>query len=476
MNSNLKMILLLAAVVATVSGITVISQFTSRTTPEDAPKPVVPGSQQPAATEVAEPLRYSLRTMRFDPASEEQEHRLFQGAYEVNDNLNWVSYWVHNPNSVPVEVSARGRSCSQCSEARIAVLPDASTQDFLKLAATASLVNLTGMPDILGAIAATRYCQDAQKLWQPLSFDDPNATVKVPGKTDGRATNALIQLGFKAKAVGPKDLTATIGLRTPDMNVPLTVDFKVFFEGVSPFEVSPTLLELGDFPEKSPPKTVEVLFWSATRKLKDLAPPIGAGKDPFVQFDTPIALTDAEIQTLPIVQPSKVSFPVRIQSAYRVRMTMHRDDPTASPGKPPRALDIGPSTRLISLTTSSAATETKTVTIKANVLGAVALRDGGSFNLGEYNARNGVVKSATLVSEKPDLELEAIADQIYPRFLKVTLEDPKVAAGRRTWNVIVEVKKNEGLGDLPVDSVLAFRVKGTDQMIRIPVKGRGFLR
>jgi hypothetical protein len=356
------------------------------------------------------------------------------------------------------------------------VIPGEKVPEYQALNRAAAVVALTGAPDLLGALAGAKFYSDTTANWLPLVFENPSAIVTIPAGSVEKPTYALLQIGFKVLAPGPRSISALIGMRATSMPNPIQTEFKVSFVGMPPFEVNPKSVDLGDFPENAEPRSAEIVFWSATRTLAELPAPIGNANDPFVELGKPIVLTQPELDGLSLANSGQNS-PLRILSGYKFRVLMHRHDPKPEPGKPPRVLDIGPSEKIISLTTSGAgATESKGVTLKVNVTGAVSLVSGGKFDLGDFNGRNGITKTDEIVSENPQLDLEFLPDQTTPRFLNVIVGEPRVEGGRKFWPVKVNVRANEGLGELPSTSVLAFKVKGSSQLIKIPVRGRGYLR
>jgi len=360
------------------------------------------------------------------------------------------------------------------------VTPPYAHTEFLDRIKLASVVPQFTTPNLLSALAAVSFSQattHSQAGWQKLDFDNKDAFVVIPAATANGPTQAVLQLGFKVTQLGPKEpnLTALIGVRTPDMAVPLDLRFTVAYVGVPAYEVFPRTLDMGDLSEKTPSVTREVIFWSATRDAEELGVPIGTSTDAFVQLGKPVLFTPAELQSFS-AELSRGPRPIRLRTAFRIPVTLLRDLPADAPPSA-RPLDIGPIERVISFATSASGipdNKPTSVTVKANVTGLVRLGEGSSnFDLGSFKGRNGIVKSTQLVSDRVDLELEPVPDQTSPKYLIVTLDKPRVEDGRRIWSVKIEIKPNDLFGDLPSSSVLTFRVKGGTQLIRIPLKGKG---
>ena len=169
---------------------------------------------------------------------------------------------------------------------------------------------------------------------------------------------------------------------------------------------------------------------------------------------------------------------LRCTAGYKIPVTVHRrrTETTLPPGSPVEP-DIGPFERQIGIT-SQGTTAVTSVAITANVSGLVALSDGMTVDLKDFNGRFGTEKTVNLVSDRMDLQLELVKGQSKPSYLEVTLSEPRTESGRRYWSLKVGVPKEACLQELPSDSYLIFSGKSGKETyrIRIPVKGRGFAR
>ena len=114
----------------------------------------------------------------------------------------------------------------------------------------------------------------------------------------------------------------------------------------------------------------------------------------------------------------------------------------------------------------------------ANVTGVVGLLEGGVIDLKDFNGRAGVERTATVVSDRADLELELVPEECVPRFVKLALAAPRVENGRKFWALKLAVPPDACQEDLPADSAVVLRGKtgGETVKVKLPVKGRGFVR
>jgi hypothetical protein len=112
--------------------------------------------------------------------------------------------------------------------------------------------------------------------------------------------------------------------------------------------------------------------------------------------------------------------------------------------------------------------------VKVNVLGPISLEDGNTIDLGSFVTREGVIKQVRMYTDDPAIELELVPEKSTPKIL--TLSDLTKEAernGRTTWICKLSIDPNLGGGVLPPGSSVAVRIKGTGQLMRIPVKGNG---
>lgn len=491
MNANLKIVLALAAVGIGIFGITIISNYTQDEVkpPADGGGPTIGGD----TSDAVEPVRYVTTQIFYDPKSDNPTLRDFPGFFEVNDQEHPVIYWIQNPNRVPVEVAALSRSCSSCTNVRMAIFPGEARRPE-KEEPISALLGWAGAEAAPLADRARSLRDFPADRWKLLDFEHPEIHhIIPPAANDGSPTWVAVQVNFKVRAKGSKNITATLGFKTPTQKLPLSTAFEVAYFGASRYAVTPTALDFGEMGEGTPGKSEDIYYWSTVVGAKDLAPPecSGAAVDPFLTYSKPEALGESERNIL-AAKLSGSGIPVRVRSGYRITVTLNRKNPDPMPGRPGE-LDIGPLDKSFAVYPSAGGapdTDSPRIAVKANVTGLVALAGGGSLDLGAFSSREGTAKPFSLVSDRPDLELEVATvkavdprtgkeverDLTEPSTLRAELEAPKNEGGRRYWRLKVRVDAGATAGAFPVDSAVVLRVKGSGQLVRIPAKGQALLR
>ena len=456
---------------AVVFGMTFISQYAGNTDDDDS-------AVQNSEAILGPPLRFSNTNMVYDPSSEEISQKYFQSFYEVSEQLAKVSFWFQNPHNLPVTITVRARTCTSCTSARVAIISNATLATFKNQVAMSRFPTSSfPVPDLLTPLAEVALLNSLE--WKTLDFDHPEDGVVIPAATDPNTpTWGIFQMLIKTTEVGPKALGAEVGLSIGSQPV-VRQPFGVALNGVPPFDVIPHTIAIGDFPEGSTSRNYELVYWSTTRDPSELSRPIVNvdSKDAFVVVGAPVPMTLEERSKLVAVQIGEGKS-LRCTAGYKIPVTVHRrrtdvNVPTGSPVEP----DIGPFERQIGITCQGTTT-VQTVVITANVSGLVALSDGLTVDLKDFNGRFGTEKTVNLVSDRADLKLEFLKDQSTPIYLEAALSEPRSESGRKYWALKVEVPKGACQQELPKDSYLVFRgTSGTETYkIRIPVKGRGFAR
>jgi len=473
MNTNLKILLALALVVFGVFGITVISNYTQ--TEEQVKPPVVAPADGGPAEEMGEAVRYSTTQIFYNPDSENKTLREFPGYFEVNDQEHAATYWIQNVNPVPVDVTAISRSCSACTNVRLAVFP---ARPALPGAAELSLALLGGAGSLTREPAELEHRLKTYPVadWKLLDFDQPGKTQSIPAGSEAAPTWVAVQLNFKVRQLGQKELGATLGFRTEGQKTPMTAVFRMMFVGVPKFEVRPGSIDFQEMGENTPSKIEEIIYVSATIPQKDFSPPTClTDRDPFLEFSKPIPLTDVELAML-VAKLSRPNSAARVSAGYRFSVTLHRKNPDPKKGGQAE-LDIGPLDKGFTVFASAGGSdsENQRINVKANVTGLVALANGGSLDLGTFRSREGTGKGFSLRSDRLDLELEVVSDKTEPKVLQVSLDTPKNDDGRRFWILNVKIAPGATTGELSGDSAVVLRDKKTGQMIRLMIKGRALL-
>jgi len=451
-----------------VFGITFIAQDTG-----GAEKDAVKAEEAAGITGV--PLLFPKSEMGYDPASEDVEKKYFQGFFEVTDQLHKVNFWFKNPHPQAVTLTVRGRSCTACTSANVAVVDPQAVRQFEAQGAMARLaVGATPVPDLVTPMAHFALLNSLK--WQALDFENPEVGVTIPAAPDADTpTWGVFQMVVKVTVIGSKRLAAEVGMAVGKSPTVRQV-FGVTVIGAAAFDVTPRKIELGDFPEGAAPRVSELLYWSATRNQDELpAPTVSLNvADECLRLGAPIPLTAGEREYLSAGKPGG---PTRVKGGYRVPVTVYRARPTAAAAPAaPAQLDVGPYERQIGVT--SAGSASASVAVSANVTGVLSLRDGGVIDLKDFNGRSGVERSVAVVTDRADLSLELLPDECFPKFVKVSLGAPSEVGGRREWTIKLVVPPDACQADLPPESAVVLRGKsgGETVKVKLVMKGRGFVR
>jgi hypothetical protein len=265
--------------------------------------------------------------------------------------------------------------------------------------------------------------------------------------------------------------------------------FLIAPEGVNPFELTRSLIDLGELNDRSEPRKFVVVAFSATRgpnrtrpgEMGDLLPPraivrmpSSQGGDPgkFIQVSEPVRIPDSDLGIVMdlISEMSQRQKFVRVEAAYRYTITF---DPKADS----RSIDIGLLEREIWFTLDGG--EQRSVRVKGIVSGVVWLDDNqNQITMPDSRQTEGYTKSFKLVTARRDLEVQLLANETKPNFIKVSLEkDPNPPAADRGFyklNVRVQsTKENSSIRPGTWSGEVVLEVKGQKaQRIRIPIKGR----
>jgi hypothetical protein len=469
MNSTLKYTGLLALMAAVVFGATLISQYSF-----ESPKAVTGGGGDPAKID-GMPLRFTNNEMSYDPGSSDLGHRSFQGFYEMGTNQVPVSFWFTNPHPVPVSVAVLHRSCSQCSSARLAVVPAAGVQTFLARSAVGSLTP----SGLFTGLAAVSLVQSLP--WQNFDLENPDKGIVVPpASDDGAPTWGVLQFGIDIRVNGTKRLGADVACTAGD-NPQARMIFNMTVFGTEPFEVYPQALAFGDLPEGTAPQTKNLYFWSATRDTEDLKGlKVTVGDDPFLRVGKPQPMEYEELAKLAAERAASGQKLTRIQGGYKIPVTMYRQRPaSASAAAAASGPDIGPFEQRIGFSLPGT-THAVQIPVSATITGLVGFADGSPtvVDLKSFRALAGAQKTVALVSDRADLELSPAPKGTTPAALGVKLSAPRTDSGRRHWALTVTVPGGAVVGALPSESVVVLLAKTSDgvQRVRIPVKGRASTR
>jgi hypothetical protein len=472
MRNNVIIILGVGMLLLVIFGLTLVSQYTASTT-ED---PIT--QTEKSETVQGPPLIFTNSVVAFEPNADDDNYhkKYFQGFYELTDSLVKVNFWFKNPHKVPVTVTVRGRSCTSCTSANVAVVSPEAIKQFTTHAAMSRMAPSTLLvPDLMTSLS---YLAMAEKFqWQTLDFEKPEVGAVIPPATDdNQPTWGIFQMVIKVSALGSQtravDLAAAVGKALPVQN-----KFYATLIGVQSFDISTVKIDIGDFPEGSAQRSYEILSWSATRDATGFTTPSVSvtPKDAFVQIGATVPLTDDEKKTI-YLQRIATPNPTRVMSGYKTPITVYRTAPTDPANPKPAPLDIGPFERQVGF--ASTGTSVQSLAITANVTGIVSLVEKNIIDLDGFNGRIGIEKTVNIVSDRLDLDLKLVPEEILPKYLKTELSPPRLENGRRFWSLKVSIAPDACLDDIPPRSYIVLQTQsgGEPIKIRLPIKGRGFSR
>ncbi len=504
MSTNAKIGIAVGALVALVFGVTIISQL-PKNEPDDATNPNGPGEVAKAGLLVYADKR------RYEPTSGRAEYRECQQYYEAG-NLT-VPFWVCNKNDVPITVKFGYTSCAQCSLAEIALVPalpfdpEGEPEPFGALVGGIAGKPALGEDDPPFGLNDAAYrarkrveaavpAADWKRMKPPNSTRDIGDTVSeviVPAATSpDKPAWAIIRLNVTLSA--SKVLETRFECTRSDSPIPLPLPLFTVLTLVEPCDVYPKVIDFKTMPEGVKTAEETVYFCSSTRGftpsadglLTALPPPdVDAARSPHLSFSPPVPATPDEMAALArqmSPQPTKESPNppmLRVAGAYKTTLRFNR---TATGDGKTTDADLGPFERSVGLVpkgTGLVLTNTPTVKVKAHLLGVVRLIEGTNakddkIDLGSFSSRDGLSRKVSLVSDTPGIELEVVPELTEPKYLKA---DPTLEVGRKgdrtIWTLTLHIDKDVGGGELKAGSVVVLRIKGTGQLLRIPVIGRG---
>ncbi|CAN5598972.1 hypothetical protein BH11PLA2_BH11PLA2_48530 [soil metagenome] len=468
MKSPLKIYLVLGLLFAVIFGVTVIASLT----PTVPPKPDGPLGGDTAESII--PLTGEIHDYHFDPKSEDDYHnRLFAGFLEVgtggSDNVprNWIAFVMQNRRGQPVKLSPVYRSCSKCTSARIAILPEDAVKNFAAITAAGSLFNLQGMPNPLAAVAWAHIYSKLE--WQQFDFANPKQMITVPPAPNGvTPTWVILELDFKiaVKAAPDKvsaafDLYDAAGVKL----LPQPSMFSVTYAAREAFETWPENIAVGELPEGSGPREFDVYAFSMTRDK--IPPPFSTASGDMVTLGTPVPLSGEECAQLASRVGVELKGPVRVRSGYRIPVTVRRQ---GAGGQTPEVGEFESTVELANQSLTQAAFRT---TLKGTITGAVRIDGASKFELGSYASQFATKKEFKLISDRTDLELELVADRSEPKFVKLDLSKPETAFGRRTWTLTATIAEQQGRSP-PWNGHVVLRTTGSNPVtFRFPMTGHG---
>src|SRR5262249_54105979 len=149
--------------------------------------------------------------------------------------------------------------------------------------------------------------------WQGFDFDNLEKVQTVPAApSENEPQWGILQLGFKAgETIGPRNLSALFSAKPQGAEKPADYLFSIAFTGVTPSEVDPAELTVGDLPEGAAPRKFEMTLFSMTRDADRFPPPAAkvASNEPFVRTGTPTPVSGEDLDRLSAVYTQQLKKP-----------------------------------------------------------------------------------------------------------------------------------------------------------------------
>jgi hypothetical protein len=447
----MKKVVAILLVMGLIFGVTYITMFTGK-------------DVEPDKKVTTFPIVFGHEEVHRDATSDDPHFRFFQGFFEQGSE-NGTYFWFRNEGPVEVTLSFGGVSCSTCTSTRAAVVPQAALDEFVVQSALPVLpIGFGGVPTLLPTVSAVHLL--SKLTWTEFAMER-DVKLTVPAAGPDRPTWGVIRFGFRAHGLGKWDPVARFYALPAGTQTPHEYNLQVHFIGVEGFEVTPKEVGVADLAEGSAPVKFDLYYWSVNRSPADLPPPkvTVRDNDPFVVVDKPVPMTDEELGRLAAqIGGQRQELSLKLHSGYRIPVSVRGE----APGRLP---DIGAYEKMIHV--AGTGTQVFNVGLKGRVTGVVWLQDALKVDLKSYNAKQGTEATATLVTGRPDLELEVVPEETRPRFLHAKLAPPKTEPGRKTWVLTLTVPPNEGFDPYWDGSVVLTTTGPTPQKVRVPVMGRG---
>lgn len=467
MSSTVKVLVPLALLVGGVFAVT----YLARHTPTEVEGP---GGPKAAGAAGPKPLVFFTNKRLWDPTADNLPDRAFPGFYELSERPESAAFWFVNRHPDPVTLQLKSVSCSACTGGRLAAIPPEATRKVLQAAAVGGLPispvggGLTGMAEA----AANLF---AGLSWQEHGYAQDPAKVQyaIPaGTADPWAPQwGILDLQFKVKAPPPAlPLKAAFVSQVQGTELVGGDEFSIWYTPAVGIEVDRERIDAVEMTAASAPQQHGFVVFSMTRD--DIPPPTvrvelpaGAAGEPggFVAAGDPVRLTREQAEGFAARMAELTKQPVRVRVAFSVPVTVR---PTADG----RAADIGKLERVIWVTQGS---DVRQVMVKGAVRGPMYLNgEAKEIALGTFKTTGEQTVKAEVLTEDLAAELEVVAAESKPNYLRATVEKKGERNGRGLHAVTVTVPKNTLQGELS-DGRVVLRTKGPNPVrLVLPVIGR----
>lgn len=381
---------------------------------------------------------------------------------------NDADFLYENTTNSDIEIGGLTKTCT-CTNVESLHWKPETKQDWRRCHETSALVGLIapGGPDLLSVVAGGFLSPD---LAEKQAIGDQSVPpVVVPAGDGGFPRVGIIRMHWKAKDLGPKELSAKFSTRLKDQPGQADTVLRLYTKVVNPLNLPVEAVNLGEL-EPNQQRVGEFFCWSTTRR--DLPLKLVIKDDPCLSTKmTPLTPKElADVVTLPKDAPAGTPKPPPALSGYRVRVSL-------SERVEGKQLDLGPYARRVELDAGIEQETKPSVVVQAVVRGEVKIEGGDPKNrdrieFGTFKAARDASTSVTLIGQ-PGLELEApiVVPADIARVVTAKLDKLDPSAGKPQWRLTVTIVGGGLFAGLPGSTAVELSIKGGGRKLRIPVSG-----
>jgi hypothetical protein len=473
-------ILLVAIFLATVFGLTYITQYNRDSGETDTPGS---GDGPKASTSKEVPLRFSMT--RIDAKEPPSFMKWWDSGVEVGGTSH-VEFWCRNQNPKPVSIKIPSLSC-QCGSADFGAIPNETMRDYAALS-----VLSTGPFSVSPAIfsAYTHALLNSKITWVPLK------SVSVSDETSMQAAEAgkgpaygIVRLNWTGKdPTGPKTLSIDAVAALPGASgLPQMQRLEAAIDVLPGFEVirrmgpgawkPVTDLPVGEIRERGTAKG-DLYCASYTRESLAISTLFGAPREedePCITWTRAVAASAEEFNDFREFIGNEKNGKRKLKCLYKMTVTVNERVEIDRDGqKVLRQLELGPIDRKLKIMAAQASE--RFVDIGGRVIGDISVLVGaelGRIDLGNsFTPDQDHTRDLTLVAERPGLDVKLLDAETFPTYLRVKLEPLPDVSGRKQWRLRVTVPKGKLYGALPASSVIVLQTNDPQpRRVRLPVRG-----
>lgn len=397
-------------------------------------------------------------------------------------------YWCQNKHPTAVRIRAPKTSCT-CSAVEAANVPANLFNDYLVSSALAG-GPLSPSAALAGVFAQAEFTRKLE--WATLSregADQGSTTIPAADPKTGPQL-AIVKMTWIGKSPsGPKKLFAAVYAGKPDgSGVEAKTDLTAEPVVVPAFELLrrelnnkwvplvDRLVDIGELRRNSISKQW-IYCYSPTRTYLGLDAKLDV-TDPCMTIGPIVPAEPEELAALELYLAEVTKGVGRgVKALYKFELLVReRLESGEGANRQLSVLDLGPIDRTITM--SAVEGGNTGIRIRGNVRGEVQISKAtsGKIELGNsYPANQDRTADVILTTERPDMELKLIPNEISPKFLKAELVPLPDSGGLKQYRLFVTVPKDSPTGALPETASIVLTTTGSaPRKLRIPVRGQSF--